>query len=274
MNVTNPAPGPDASGVAGLHRQRSMAQSFGVDPERYDRGRPAYPDALVAAVRAAAPGPDYLDVGCGTGTEARQFRAAGCAVLGVEPDERMAAFARARGLAVEVTTFEEWDPRGRRFDAVVAGTAWHWVDPDAGAAKAAAVLRPGGLLAPFWHVATPPDGVQDAFAAAFADVAPDLSVRLAAGPPGIAGYQRVLDVSADGIRRSGGFTEPEQWLFEWERTYSRDEWLDQLPTAGIITRLAPADREHILTAVGRAIDRSGAAILVHYDTVVLAARRR
>jgi SAM-dependent methyltransferase len=251
-----------------------MAQSFGVDPERYDRGRPAYPEALVAAVVAAAPGPEFLDVGCGTGTEARQFRAAGCTVLGVEPDERMAAFARSDGLPVEVATFEDWDQKGRTFDAIVAGTAWHWVDPDAGAAKAAALLRPGGLLAPFWHVATVPEAVQDALAAAFAEVAPDLPVRLAAGPPGVAGYQPVLDVAADGIRRAGGLTEPEQWLFEWERTYSRDEWLDQVPTSGIITRLAPADREHILAAVGKAIDRSTGTIVVHYDSVVLAARRR
>ncbi|MCW2935319.1 MAG: hypothetical protein JWM19_6281 [Actinomycetia bacterium] len=29
----------------------------------------------------------------------------------------------------------------------VAAQAWHWVDPVAGAAKAAVVLRPGGRLA-------------------------------------------------------------------------------------------------------------------------------
>jgi hypothetical protein len=58
-------------------------------------------------------------------------------VLGVEPDARMAAFARGSGVEVEVATFEAWDAAGRAFDAVVAGTAWHWVDPVAGAAKAA-----------------------------------------------------------------------------------------------------------------------------------------
>ena len=56
----------------------------------------------------------------------------------------MAEVARRRGLAVEVAAFEAWEPAGRRFDAVVAGQAWHWIDPDAGAAKAAEVLRPGG----------------------------------------------------------------------------------------------------------------------------------
>src|SRR5580698_9900018 len=103
-----------------IHRNRQVAESFGADPERYDRTRPSYPDAMVARIVAASPGRDVLDVGCGTGTAARQFQAAGCTVLGVEPDERMAAFARRTGVTVEVATIEAWDPAGRIFDAVVA----------------------------------------------------------------------------------------------------------------------------------------------------------
>jgi hypothetical protein len=37
-----------------------------------------------------------------------------------------------------VAKFEDWDPAGRTFDSVIAAQAWHWVDPVAGAAKAAA----------------------------------------------------------------------------------------------------------------------------------------
>nr|WP_232794145.1 MULTISPECIES: methyltransferase domain-containing protein [Pseudofrankia] len=131
------------------HRHRQVAESFGQGAARYDRVRPPYPADLVNAILAASPGRDVLDVDCGTGIEARQFQAAGCRVLGVEPDARMAAFARRAGIEVEEATFEVWDPAGRNFDAVIAGTAWHWVDPVAGAAKAAQVLRPRGLLAPF-----------------------------------------------------------------------------------------------------------------------------
>lgn len=52
----------------------------------YDRSRPAYPDALITRIVSVMPGRDILDVGCGTGIEARQFQAAGCIVLGVDPD--------------------------------------------------------------------------------------------------------------------------------------------------------------------------------------------
>ncbi len=157
------------------HRAREVAEAFGSDPERYDRARPRYPVAMIDAIRAASPGPDFLDVGIGTGIAARQFEQAGCDVLGVEVDERMAEFARSRhGLAVEVASFEEWDPAGRTFDAVVAGQTWHWVDPVAGAAKAAQILRPGGRLALFWNVFEPSPEMAEAFANVYRRVRPDL----------------------------------------------------------------------------------------------------
>jgi SAM-dependent methyltransferase len=74
-----------------------VAESFGSDPERYDRTRPRYPDAMVDRMVAASPGPDALDVGCGTGIAARQLQAAGCRVLGVDPDARGRAGAATRG---------------------------------------------------------------------------------------------------------------------------------------------------------------------------------
>ena len=88
------------------HDQRQAAESFGSDPERYDRARPRYPDVLIERIVAAAPGRLVLDVGVGTGIVARQFHAAGCEVLGVDPDARLAEFARHSGVEVEVSTFE------------------------------------------------------------------------------------------------------------------------------------------------------------------------
>jgi SAM-dependent methyltransferase len=154
-----------------------VAESFGADVERYDRTRPPYPDALVERIVAASPGLDVLDVGCGSGIEARQFQAAGCTVIGVEPDARMAEFARRSGVEVDVATFEAWHP-DRNFDAVIAGTSWHWVDPVLGAAKAARVLRPGGRLAPFHHVFQPPPEVAEALAEAYRQVATELPFNI------------------------------------------------------------------------------------------------
>jgi SAM-dependent methyltransferase len=128
---------------------------------------------MVDRIVAASPGPDVLDVGCGTGIAARQFQAAGGRVLGIEPDVRMADFARRTGVETEVAKFEDWESAGRDFDAVIAGQAWHWVDPVAGAAKAAQALRPGGRLAVFWYVFQPPPDLAEAFSAIYRRVLPD-----------------------------------------------------------------------------------------------------
>jgi SAM-dependent methyltransferase len=256
-----------------IHRRRQVAESFGADAERYDRTRPAYPGALVDRIVAASPGPDMVDVGTGTGTAARQFQAAGCRVLGVEPDARMAEFARRSGVEVEVATFEAWESTGRDFDAVIAGTAWHWVDPVAGAAKAARVLRPGGRLAPFHHVFHTPPELLDALISAYRQVAPDSPVNLEPLRQALDAYQPLFTKIAAGIREAGGFSEPEQWQFGWERTYTRDEWLDQMPTHGQLVALPPDELAHLLERVGAAIDAMGGSFTMPYTTVAVTAVR-
>jgi SAM-dependent methyltransferase len=255
------------------HQARQLAESFGEDPERYDRARPPYPDALVDRIVAASPGPDVLDVGCGTGIAARQLRAAGCTVLGVEPDPRMADFARRTGVDVEVATFETWEPAGRTYDAVVAGQSWHWVDPVAGAAKAARVLRPGGRLALFAHVFEPPPAVWEAFLATYQRVLPDAPITMPGTRRPLEIYQAMLDSFANGISEAGGFGEPERWRFDWERTYTRDEWLDLLPTQGPLTRVSPDQLAEILAGVGAAIDALGGGFTMSYVTLALSAAR-
>lgn len=254
---------------------REIAESFGEDPERYDRARPYYPDAMVKRIVTASPGPDVVDVGCGTGIAARQFQAAGCKVLGVEPDARMADFAHRSGVEVEVATFEAWDLAGRTFDAVIAGQAWHWVDPIAGAAKAAQALRPDGRLAVFWNAFQLPPNVAEAFATVYQRVAPNSPIKfnLLATRPALDVYRAHFIKAADGIRKVGGFSGPEQWRFDWERSYTRDEWLDQLPTQGTLTQLPPDTLAEVLESVGAAIDAMGGNFTMLYTTVVVTAAR-
>lgn len=255
-----------------LHQQRRVAESYGVDSERYDRTRPHYPDELVNRIVRSCRGVELLDVGAGTGIEARQFQAAGCLVLGVEPDARMAAFARSRGTEVEISRFEEWDSAGRRFDGVISGQAWHWVDPVVGAEKAASVLRPGGRLAVFWNVAEFPAEVREAFGKVYAEVVPDtLVARAYSAPTPPPSSSPLLIKTIDGLRQAGVFGEPEQWQFDWEYVYSKDEWLDQLPTQGDHSQFPPEKLDKVLAGVGAAIDAMGGSFGMKYTAVVVTA---
>ena len=79
--------------------------------------------------------------------------------------------------------------------------------------------------------------------------------------------------AADGIRGVGGFGDPEQWRFDWERSYTRDEWLDQLPTQGTLTQLPANKLAEVLENVGTAIDALGGSFTMLYTTVVVTAAR-
>ncbi|HLI41598.1 MAG TPA: methyltransferase domain-containing protein [Streptosporangiaceae bacterium] len=261
-----PSPGPEP------HQAREVAESFGSDAERYDRARPGYPRALAERIVAASPGHRVLDVGTGTGIAARLFQAAGCAVLGVDPDARMAGLARRCGVEVEVARFEEWDPAGRRFDAVVAGQAWHWVDPVAGAAKAAQALRAGGRLAVFWNAFLPPPEVTEAFGAVFRRVLPDSPLGRR-GLPGPDAYSALCATAVGGMRQAGGFGDPQQWRFDWDRRYTRDEWLDVVPTFGGAGQLPPAKLAQLLAGVGAAVDAAGGGFTMRYATMAVTAAR-
>jgi SAM-dependent methyltransferase len=267
-------PRPEATSGPGSepHGQRQAAESFGSDPERYDRARPRYPEALIERIVAGAPGRVVLDVGAGTGIVARQFQAAGCSVLGVDPDARMAEFAQRSGVDVEVSTFEAWDAAGRTFDAVVCGESWHWLDPAAGAAKAAEVLRPGGRLVVFWITGRPPESLNDAFAEVYRRVLPE-SLHSQLGTRAMEeAHSAMRSKAADGMRATGAFDEPEQWRFEWTKDYTRDEWLDALLTSG--AAIPQSNLTDLLVGIGEAIDAVGGSFTMNYVAFVVTAVRR
>jgi len=264
---------PPATAAGPPHLQRQVAEGFGADASRYDRARPTYPAALVDRIVAASPGREVVDVGCGTGISSRLFEAAGCRVLGVEPDPRMAEQARQGGTEVEIAKFEDWDPAGRAFDSVVAAQAWHWVDLVAGAAKAAEALRPGGRLAVLWNAFDPPRELREAFGEVYRRAVPDSPLSGFWARPALDTYRAGGGRAADGMRQAGGFGDPEEWLADWARPYTRDEWLDLVPTLGGFRQFPPDVQAELLAGLGAAVDAAGGAFLMGYTTLAVTAVR-
>ena len=258
-----------------LHEDRGRAESFGAAAERYDRSRPNYPPELIDDVLGEkATGLRVLDVGCGTGIAARQMMERGASVLGVEVDERMAALARSRGFTVEVSALEAWEPAGRRFDRVTAAQAWHWVEPVRGTEVAAAALAPDGRVCLWWNVAQAPREFRALVEPLYARLAPEAhgySVLLGSTtrptPFGV-------EAAAAALGASSHFSAPERTTFSWSRRYTRDQWLDQLPTHSDHARLAPPVLADLLTAVGEAIDTLGGDFEMTYSTTLLSAWHR
>ena len=249
-----------------IHEDRRRAGSFGDDAAQYDRARPTYPSELIDDVVAGAV-TDVVDVGCGTGRVARLLADRGCRVTGVEPDERMAAVARDNGVDVETATFEEWDDRGRRFEALTSGQAWHWVDPERGVTKAAHVLRSGGRLAVFWNLARHSDDVAAAIRSVYEPRRPDLLDNTVA--LGTAQLDTRGDVKP--FEGSEEFVDVEPREYTWQREQKLEEWLDELPTHSSHRLLEPVVLSELTDALAAALPP---VLTVTYRTMAVFATRR
>lgn len=247
-----------------LHGQRHRAESFGSVAAEYDAVRPTYPDALFDDLAALAPR-HVLDVGCGTGRAARPLIARGLNVVGVEIDAQMAGVARAHGVPVEVAPFETWDAAGRRFELIVSGQAWHWIDPSIGLPKTAELLQPGGTLALFWNVAEVTPEVQQTLDRVYREHALDLMTKNAgrSADPGYAPELRSTDL----------FARVEIRRYPWQCTYTSEEWVRMVQTHSDHVVLDPDRRTALLAAVVAALDALGGQVVASYATHTVLATR-
>ncbi|SNT66121.1 Methyltransferase domain-containing protein [Asanoa hainanensis] len=137
-----------------MDAKKRRALSFGAVAVQYDRFRPPYPRAALEwAVGAPAPR-RVVDLGAGTGILTRGLIAAGYEVTAVEPDPEMRAqlAAATDGRTALPGSAEDIPLPDGSVDAVIAGQAYHWFDPDLAHAEAARVLRPGGYFAAVWNL--------------------------------------------------------------------------------------------------------------------------
>ncbi len=181
----------------------------------------------------------------------------------------MAAIARSHGVSVEAGTFEEWDSKQRMFDLVMSGQAWHWVQPEAGTAKAASVLRPSGHIALFWNRGRHDPETGAALDAVYARLAPSIV------QPPVTDLRPQVDVhdERDALGNSDQFSGVKTEEFSWEAVYDRAAWLDVIATHSDHVTLPDATRAALLDAVGDVIDRRGGSIAYSYSTLLLLATR-
>ena len=90
---------------------------------------------------------------------------------------------------------------------------------------------------------------------------------------GLGVYSGQFTKTADGIRSVGAYGEPEQWQLNWERSYTRDEWLDLVPTSGGRSQFPLDKLRDLLAGIGYAIDAIGGNFMMVYNAVAVTAAR-
>ncbi len=269
-----PLPG---EGARDAHAVREEARTvFDRVADAYDRSRPGYPravfDDLVSHGLTAAS--RVLEVGCGTGQATIALAEMTREVFYVELGPELAHRARQNlascdNVRVLTGAFEEVELPHEGFDAVFSATAFHWIDPAVAYLRAAALLRPGGVLALVTnaHVAGGSQvEILEDVAALQTEICPEMGrwrfpsaadVTHRATTPG--------DIAHVWARVERSFHEPPDVtaLFrapfvathEWIATYDRDGYLDMLGTQSSYAALDGARRARLFDGIGDLIDR-------------------
>jgi SAM-dependent methyltransferase len=258
-------------------RRHHLRGGFGADAEAYQRTRPVCPPQSfddLAALAGLAPGDRVAEIGCGTGQATVPLAERGLAVTAVELDAGLAALARRRlagfpAARVLTTSFEDWEPPGTPFDAVVAFNSLHWIDPEIRYAKPFGLLKPGGaMVVGGCHRAQP--AIAERF---WTDVQQDYRAAGYAGsPPPPAGQIGRWHFPAEG---AAFFEEVASRRYPFDAAYGAADYLANLATQSGTRELGAARAAEFLSRVRDRLESLGwpqlTAAFVGFLTV---ARRR
>jgi SAM-dependent methyltransferase len=225
-----------------------LRNAFGEVAGEYDRLRPGpSPEALDWLLPPGAT--DVLEIGAGTGILTRLLAVRVAHVTAVEPDDRMRALLLdSPGIDVLAGWAEALPAADASVDAVIAASAWHWVDEQRAVPEVARVLRPGGRLALVW---SGPDRSIDWMRSLWAggmQFGDDEKVAVDQRR----WRRHMVNVDLGG---HGPFEAPETALFRWTLPMPKDDLISLATTYSSVITMDEETREVHLRAMARYLDR-------------------
>jgi len=246
-------------------------------PDLYDEVRPGYPEQVfedIISLSGIPSGKRILEIGCGTGQATVPFAQRGYQMLCLELGKDLAARARENlrdypNVEIRRTSFEDWEPEVESFDLVISATAFHWIPPEMGCAKAARVLKKSGFIALFWNYHPRPyTGFFRAVQSAYQRALPDWQ-----DPDKGPSDEDKIRARKEQIDATGLFGPVTVRQYRWSKCYSSDQYLKLLETYSDYRSL-PDDRKRVLyDGVREVMNQFGGTVTRPYLTVLFHAPR-
>ena len=254
-----------------------MTTPFDNVAEIYDRIRPSYPDALFDELFAQLPArPAIVEIGPATGQATRSLLERGATVTAVEAGTKLGAFLHEKftgvpALEVLNAKFEAAHLAEAAFDAVVAATSFHWIDPSVRLAKSHRLLRDGGLLAVVATNqirSTADRGYFDRSQAIYRRHLPDEE------PPGELEGEGVEPPEVAEFRASRLFRDVHLSRYRWDQTYKTADYADLMRSYSNMQEMEPGPREALIAELCDFIDAEFDGYVVRPLVITLTSARK
>ncbi|BBC22588.1 class I SAM-dependent methyltransferase [Pseudanabaena sp. ABRG5-3] len=236
---------------------------YGSVADAYNRVRPRYPSEIIDRTLQLAqlpPQAKILELGCGPAIATVNFAKLGFSLLSLEPNLEAATLAKQNcaeypQVEIQNLAFEEWELERDRFDAVLAATSWHWLDPAIAYEKSAAALKANGVLILLWN--TPPQLDEQTYQLVdeiYQSIAP--SIPLYARHEGRKTHQADFLKFSQTIIDSGHFHHLSYDSSVYKVTYSLDDYLLLLSTLSPYIALTEETRISLFAKLREALYRN------------------
>jgi SAM-dependent methyltransferase len=246
--------------------------------DAYNKVRPRYPQEIInRAVQVAQLNPEsrILELGCGPGNATVSFAKLGFSMICLEPSPEACKFARENCAAypnveIQQTTFEEWELAPGKFNAVLAATSFHWMNPDIAYAKAADALCENGSLILLWNMTPQPDyEVYQTLHKVYQIHAPS-SARY----EDITTQEKIVQAFGEKAIDSGKFKDLVADHVLCQITYSVDNYLLLLSTLSPYLKLETSIRDALFAGLREKIEQNyGKSIQIKYISAFQVARK-
>lgn len=154
--------------------------------------------------------------------------------------------------------FEDFSADEASFDIIFSATAFHWIAPEVGYPEAYRLLRRGGVLAVFWHLASilePPTEMLQQIRAIYREIAPELDDYL-----NIDAAEELHQLRLKQIQTGALFHQPVSRVYRWEDIYTTQRYLKLMNSYSDFHSISSEKREEIQSQVAAYIKSKGGSI--------------
>lgn len=240
----------------------AAAIGFQRSAEAYERGRPAYPQAVVQWLVDRLDlrvGRRVVDLAAGTGKLTRMLVPTGATLVAVEPVLGMChVFAEAvPDVPIAAGTAEKLPVVGACLDVVTVAQAFHWFDGSQALAEIHRVLRPGGWLALIWNRRDVQDSVQqeiDRIIDPYRGDTPSYHRE---------NWRRLL-------QETRLFGRPQEAAFANRQVLDVDGLIDRVMSTSFLAALFPDEQEEVVASLRALAARHAARVVLPYRTEIQA----
>lgn len=245
----------------------------------YEAARPGYPDELFCDIIHFAglyPQAKILEIGAGPGQATESFVKRGFDITALEISEKQVSFLREKfagysNFRAVLTTFEDFACEDNSFDLIFSATAFHWIPPEIGYPKAFRLLKNGGVIAVFWHLASivePKTDLQQQIRAVYRRYAPQLDDYLTEAEAETLHQRRLQEIQTGQL-----FQSPVAKIYHWDDGYPTERYLRLMNSYSDFHSISPDSRRAIMNDVAALIDQAAGVVRIPQEVRLYLAKK-